>query len=479
MHKIYDQPIQVRKNFLSKKVEKTLTLFEILQNIENDNTTLIKEARIIYKSDTKKYAELKKQSACCHFPAFFKEGNFTEQNIINYTGLVYFDIDGEKNPEINFDELKKQITEIPHYVACWKSFSNNGLGILFLTGSIPGKSQYENAFFSLEALTQKEILQTRNCNVQQPTRCTVLSFDPNICINPNPVPFAPAPITPPAPVFAPTAPRLKDHQHRYYNQSFTDVHLTDYITEQKQLGNIIEYDCGYTLCTEQIPVTRSFGRSTKIPVHYRNITLFKEYCVFVALNGILLSPSQLYNHLFNYNNTYCEIPLEEDELTQIHQNVMVKYQAGALSVPHTMRNGAWSISAKLSANEKKSISASARKDRNKLLFCKALVTINNDQLNINSLSELCTKSKKTINKYIVELYDDSDFHPTTHGKIFTLFNQLHYTISDAITDLKEQKIKITKQIIADKMKVSVSTVKRQWKHYKDQIESYNKNLKTK
>jgi len=105
----------------------------------------------------------------------------TTNNIQSLTGLIYLDVDvdGMGDPEI--------FHHLPFVYSYWKSFSGTGLGILVSVSGLTVKSfthswKYLNQHF--QQLGVKVDPHTKDISRQ-----CVISFDPDIYINPEPIPL--------------------------------------------------------------------------------------------------------------------------------------------------------------------------------------------------------------------------------------------------------------------------------------------------
>ena len=116
-------------------------------------------------------------------PTFSPNGCFikkrTTNNIQHLSGFIYLDIDSHDDPEL--------FHQLPFVYSCWKSFSGTGLGVLV---SVSGLTT-DNFNYSWKYLNDH--FQKLNIEVDPHTkdlsRQCVISYDPEIYINPEPIPL--------------------------------------------------------------------------------------------------------------------------------------------------------------------------------------------------------------------------------------------------------------------------------------------------
>ena len=145
-------------------------LDKFLYTIKNGDEHLeqIKKARIAYTIDKNEYKFIKLNSLPCYTLNFRFNKTRKNTNIIDSTGFVYLDVDGQT--DINLSN--------PMIFASWLSLSGNGRGILVKVENINSsnfKVQYNQIAQALEI--------DADDGARKATQPNVLSYDPNLYVN--------------------------------------------------------------------------------------------------------------------------------------------------------------------------------------------------------------------------------------------------------------------------------------------------------
>lgn len=294
---------------------------------------------------------------------------------------------------------------------------------------------------------------------------------------------------------------------KFFTKSMADVHLTEFITSNKE--NIIFYPEGYIVCINKLPIIQLMGRKKPITEGERNGVLFRDFSLYVSLNGCKQSEDHLLGSLFAYNLKWCQPPLPQEEVIKIYNNVISRYADGELEVGAYERNGAFFSWCKLGSNERKALASSSRQDRNLIIFLRELQHLNltrdeQKSLTIVKLAKKLNCSPQTVYNYqkkILEveptknifrnreidrgsIFHDDIYELTINNILINMMGAaslsdiriLHpqLTIENAIKIMVDKQEKITKEEIAKRVGCSTATVKRShyWKHYQASLKEY-------
>lgn len=154
----------------SSTVLGSVELDKFLYTIKNGNEHVeqIKKARTAYTMDKNEYKFIKLNSLPCYTLNFRFNKTRKNSNIIDSTGFIYLDVDGQTN--INLYN--------PIIFASWLSLSGNGRGILVKIENINSsnfKVQYNQIAKALDI--------DADDGARKATQPNVLSYDPNLYIN--------------------------------------------------------------------------------------------------------------------------------------------------------------------------------------------------------------------------------------------------------------------------------------------------------
>ncbi|MFI5206062.1 MAG: BT4734/BF3469 family protein, partial [Candidatus Paceibacterales bacterium] len=156
-------------------------LYTELEKMKNGENKLIAE-KVRAITDKDKRSAFKQSN----LPSLAISGVFRKwrdtAHLVNHTGLLNIDIDGDHNPHIgDWSAIRDELAKLPHIVAAWLSVS--GDGITLVVKIIP--SQHKETFYYLsDYFSQVWGLRIdRGCN--DVTRQRYTSFDPGCYINYN------------------------------------------------------------------------------------------------------------------------------------------------------------------------------------------------------------------------------------------------------------------------------------------------------
>lgn len=154
----------------SRNVLGSISIQEYLNKIQNgdDNLNYIKEARESYFDDALRYSTLKRNQLPCYTLNFTFDKIRKDRNIMDSTGFIYIDIDGQT--EINLSH--------PLLYASWISLSGRGRGAL-----VKVKNLNPNNFFYTYNLISDELGVSSDNGARKRNQLNILSYDPDIYIN--------------------------------------------------------------------------------------------------------------------------------------------------------------------------------------------------------------------------------------------------------------------------------------------------------
>lgn len=147
--------------------------------LSNKYRTEIEALRTV--EDKQKRNELKKQLPCIAVSGIFEPTRATE-NLIEHSGLICIDIDGQDNRHIaNFANLKEHISKLDEVLYCGLSASGNGYFVIL---PIENPKYHREHFKAIqEDFNRWGIIIDSNC--KDVTRLRGYSYDYKPCINEN------------------------------------------------------------------------------------------------------------------------------------------------------------------------------------------------------------------------------------------------------------------------------------------------------
>lgn len=172
-----------------KHLDKTISIYQNVTDNKGAKTTLrtfllsdkykaeIEELRTV--EDKNERNRLKKRLPCITVSGIFEPIRATE-NLIEYSGLICIDIDGQDNRHIqNFANLKEQIARLDEVLYCGLSASGNGYFVII---PIQNPKQHREHFKAIqEDFNKWGIVIDANC--KDVTRLRGYSYDPEPYIN--------------------------------------------------------------------------------------------------------------------------------------------------------------------------------------------------------------------------------------------------------------------------------------------------------
>ena len=351
------------------------------------------EGRLYQKGDIQ-YDEIKHQVL-----TFTPNGSFKKyrckENLQSLTGLVYLDIDDDTPPEY--------FHQLAFVQSCWRSFGGKGLSVLVSVSGLTVESfthSWTYFYDHFKELKVKVDIQTKDLSRQ-----CLISFDPDIYINPEPIPLLiPDPV-------------LTDTPEKYSSTSdFTSP--INYISTGSGQGRV-KYKTTLDDYQNQDYIVIEEGKDCRNTYLPRKIFTGKRHYWLTSFTSTMIfnNPSITYERLLielnRVNRDHCLPILSENEVISIVKWTWDRYINDSLKIK-TKKKKIWiNPGSNLSTKEKRSIIG---KESGKI------------------------RIQKTINE-LVEIY-----------KSLQLTNQ-----------------KITQKLLQSHSKVSIRTIKRHWKDVMEKV----------
>jgi hypothetical protein len=317
-------------------VVQTLTdIPTILNQIQNNPYKSEIERGRVYGKGHPVYEQIKTS-----LPTFTPNGCFTKtrktQSLCRLSGFIYLDIDYPEVPPKTFQSL-------PWVYSYWKSFGGVGYNLLV---SVSGLTidNFKDYWSSLEGFfNQIDIIIDPHC--QDISRQSVISYDPDIYINPNFIPYTTSSGSCNSTnTFTPT--NTSDTLNTEYNP-------TEYIKIKYQttLETYDDKDCIV------IPDGKDY-RNTYLPRIILEGERHKWICNYtssILFNNPTITKNQLRNNVYKVNRYHCIPPLSEEEMNSLVSWSFGKHKNNQLKIK-TKKKKIWiNPEKKLTRNEKRSI----------------------------------------------------------------------------------------------------------------------------
>jgi len=361
--------------------------------------------------------------------------------IWNLSGkYIYLDVDFKKNnkennPELSLDEIgnfKKKLMHTGWVYACWVSLSNTGVGLLVyydcqIISEAEWKTQYISVMEELHQLTG--YLPDSSCiNLN---RKNVLSYDPELQINPNVQAFYGENVKVDKGVHSNTitkgnrtniatkcTPLVPDNMKMFHKQSFIDVHFKELIDDaifvDDKKGYAV-FSTRFTKISLYTPKKKKFNSSRKVTLFY---TLLARY--FLNPN---YSHSNLFDWLKNYNKVICEPPLPEKDVFDIWEYALARIKSPDFYIKGNRDCYVHFFSTcSLSLKEKQSVVRQSQVVRSKFAIKEAIQAILNEGLPLTKqlVAKYSGRKIRTVTKYWV------DFLPVEMQNKINLHKSKHY-----------------------------------------------------
>jgi hypothetical protein len=276
--------------------------FELIKNSEFKNQIIAARQGVLC------YNKVKSSLPCVTYNFLYSEYK-KDINILNSTGLIYFDID---NKEFDIDKV-----DTSKVFAYYKSFGGNGFAIIV---------RVKNLLTTNFKQSYKEISNDLGINefidiqAAKPSQFNVLSYDPNIFINPNAKEFLSNldEIAPPSFVI----------KKREETGAYTKERGANKIIRFSSLDNSAIIG-DYSVNWEGIHYYSCFIPMKKIDTGRNNFLL--AYCNnFICLNPRLNKECVL-TIMDNVNKRACIEPVEIKQLKRIVDSVYTYHEMGTLN----------------------------------------------------------------------------------------------------------------------------------------------------
>jgi len=327
-------------------------------------------------------------------PTFTPNGCFTTKRSVKtlheLSGYIYLDIDSS---EVNSETFHK----LPWIYSYWKSFGGMGYNLLVYVSGLTSDN-FKNHWSSLEWYF-KQMKTTIDPHCRDISRQSVISYDPDIYINPNVIPY-----------IIPTD---------FYNSIITnpitsvcDTLITEYNpTEQIIIKYQTTLDCYNDLDCIVIPDGKEY-RNTYLPriipvgERHKWISSFTSSLLF---NNPMITKDQLKNSVYKVNIDHCQPHLTIQEINSLVSWSIAKHKNNQLKIK-TKKKKIWiNPYKKLTTKQKRIIvgkeSGKIRKDKTiqSLIEVYKSLVHDNPKITQKLVEQHATVKLRTIKKYWNEI----------------------------------------------------------------------------
>ena len=321
------------KNGQNSLVQKNITIDEALSTIKNgdENLNTILDLRKLGKSSSL-YADIKISKLPTFRFNFKFNGKASNDNIIEPTGLLYLDVDGDTQID----------TTNPYIFASWKSLSETGLGILVKVDGLT-KDNFKDNYIAITDLLGLKV----DMNACKATQQTVLSFDNNLYENKNSITFKAINQKVSSSVIKEKKEGCIELNETFLKSSKIRFNnLGDYFIDNED--EYILFKNKEKICMPFIPLLIEEGK--------RNTTVFSIISQYALLNPSV--GNEFLKACSDKINQYCTPRISETELTHIIKRVLKKREENTLVANFNKdRRIIFNPNTKLTAKEKQKTTA--------------------------------------------------------------------------------------------------------------------------
>lgn len=321
------------ENIENPKIQKTLTVDEVLNIIKNGNEYLpiINTARE-YGKGHPLYESLKHYSIPTFRYNFLFNERVANKNIISSTGLIYIDVD---------DNLFIPDNELIY--ASWRSLSNTGYGLLVKVDNLT----LDNFKYAYNEISDR-IGVTPDDNARKATQQTVLSYDSDLYFNSGSTTYH---YINKEKVSSPNNIK-KEKEWLSTNGTFIENNTNSKVRYNNIDDYFIDNDEVYIAFTEEKVLICNPYLPLKVKVGRRNSILFIYFCQIVALNPTI-SKSYMRSLGESININIMKPKLSEKEINGVIDSVFKKLKSGDLKIIYNQeRRILFNPSIKISHREK-------------------------------------------------------------------------------------------------------------------------------
>lgn len=393
--------INTFKNIRSPQVQNEYDIFTILDYIENPEKNVlenIERAREIFSlGNTIEYHNIKSMLPCFCFNFSFNEYKKNE-NIKEPTGFIYIDIDGTVEIDLTH----------PYIFASWLSLSGNGLTVLVKVAGLT----LDNFSAVYNEVSSMLNVQSDN-SAKKATQYTVHSYDPQLYVNTDSKTYYPISNTE-SNLISTNLEESKNVHFTNNREKKRKVASKVNIFDDLRYNNLDEIDFkgqNFLVYEDYEYFSKLFIPPT-IPEGKRNTKLSTITHQLLALNP-QINYSFFYRFIISINETCCETPLPENELTQIIKSKWHSHQKENLKpIKKWKRRIVFNPDFKSDKTEKMLI---VRKEIGRIKSTKTKLSIKNCIENWNiceygkitqtKIKECSGKGRTTLSKYWNEFKD--------------------------------------------------------------------------
>lgn len=173
-----------------RKMQETY-LYQTLRHPQPTIENMMRQLRIVYAMDVKRYAQLKRQLpyfVCGQFtPPFRRKENFA------YAEAFVLDIDHLASKQYSIETVREEIIKDDRVMMCFMSPSEDGLKVLFRLGERCYDAGLYSIFykaFAQDFAVRHNLIQVVDDRTSDVTRACFVSIDPHAYYNPECVPVS-------------------------------------------------------------------------------------------------------------------------------------------------------------------------------------------------------------------------------------------------------------------------------------------------
>ena len=383
--------VSLCENITKSQITGYDTINGILNKIRMGETEiLVEHARSLARSHGKRspeYNEIKVQ-----IPTFTPNASFSLRRDLKYleepSGFIYIDLDDYS--DINFLKQDINILKQDKYIySCWKSLSGIGVGALVKVNGITAQNFKDCWTYLSNYFKSYGISVDKQTN--DITRQNVISFDPDIYINENATSLYADQITTQTYTSIPRFQDSKESTLSVLFSGFEETDLTD-SSRTKYRTTLDDYQGMDYIVIENGKEFRSCYLPKEIRAGERHKWMV-GHTVSLLFNNPTLTMKKLFNSVFHSNLTHCYPPMMSSEIMSIVKWYWEKHSRGMLDYHPKLKKIWFDPSINIHRNEKRKIVGIETGKLRKMKTTKTLKSI---------YLELLAKSRKVTQNMVAE-----------------------------------------------------------------------------
>jgi hypothetical protein len=325
-------------------------------------------------------------------PTFSPNGCFYEKrstsNLVSLSGFIYIDID-------NYSD-KESLYHLPFVYSVWRSFSGTGLGVLVSISGLTEKTFQQSWTYLNDQFSKLNI--EIDPQAKDIARQCIISFDPEIYINPDSVPLnIPAPILKSDTSICST----NTYSNEYYSTSTVDEEIR-YVTALDDYHGmdyiVIEEGKEYRIA--YLPKTISEGHRHK---------WMSSFILTLIFNNPTISFERLIAEVQSANSNHCDPKLPVEEIVSMTKWCYNKHVDRKLNIRTRMKKIWFNPESVLSGKEKQVLAGKETGKIKRQKTIEHLVTVylalqqTEKKVTQQKLTDHSDRSIRTIKKYWKEI----------------------------------------------------------------------------